>query len=96
MKNFRYKKLLYPLLVAVLFFFLLFNEYGIMKYVKLRSEVERLNEEIVATEKELKQLNSEIDSVKYNLFKIEKLARERYHMLDSNEQALKIEKRERN
>lgn len=94
MKKFKYKKILYPLLIVILFSFLLFNEYGILKYFELRSEVSKLKMEIVETEKELTQLNMEIDSVKTNLFKIEKIARERYHMLDKNEQALKIERKE--
>jgi len=96
MKKSNYKKVVYPILIIIVFSFLLFNEYGIIKYFELRSEVSKLKKEIVETEKELNQLNMEIDSVKTNLFKIEKIARERYHMLDKNEQALKVEGKENN
>ena len=60
--------------------------------MKLKSEVGNLQAEIENTEQRLKQLDGEIDSLKTNLVKIEKIARERYHMLRKNEKAFKVEK----
>jgi cell division protein FtsB len=96
MKKLPVKKIIYSLIILLLFIFLFFNEYGLLNYLTLKSDVSKLKREISETELELKQLKAEIDSVKTNLFKIEKIARENYYMLDSNEQAIKIEKKESN
>lgn len=72
--------------------FIIFNDYGLLKYMKLESEVGNLQSEIKNTEQRLNELDGEIDSLKTNLVKIEKIARERYHMLRKNEKAFKVEK----
>lgn len=77
----------------VIFSFLLFNEYGIVRYFELKREVTNLNEQIQQTEERIQQLNSEIDSLKNSSYKIEKVARERYHMLQEKEQALSVEEK---
>lgn len=71
--------------------FLFFNENGIVKYLKIKSELNRLDEEIKQAELKLKALEAEIDSLYTSKVKIEKVARERYHMLRPNEQVLKIQ-----
>lgn len=85
------KFLLYSLLVLSIMAFLLFNEYGIVKYIKLKNEVDNLNLKIEQAENQIKKLTAEIDSLQNNNFKIEKVAREKYHMLGESEQALNVE-----
>lgn len=81
------------LVFAVILGFMLFNDFGIIKYLQLRSEVSNLNKRIKSTEDKIKQLNAEIDSLKTSNYKIEKVARERYRMLGEKEQAVEVEKK---
>lgn len=73
--------------------FLFFHENGILKFLQLRSELNRLDEEIKRTELQLQTLEDEIDSLKTKNEKIERVARERYHMMLPNENVLKIEEK---
>jgi cell division protein FtsB len=66
-------------LIGVVFIF--FNESGIFKYLKLRSEVKSLNEQIDKLQEQNKNLQAEIDSLQNKVpAKIEKVAREKYGM----------------
>ena len=86
-------------LIRILFFivflsliaYLIFNENGVIKYIRVKGELNKLNEEITKSEEQLKELDMEIDSLKYNMSKIERVARERYNMMLPNENVLKIE-----
>ncbi len=73
--------------------FLFFNENGILKFLKLKSEINRLDDDIKKAELRLEELESEIDSLKTKKEKIEKVARERYNMLLPNENVLKIQEK---
>lgn len=73
--------------------FLVFNENGILKYVKLRNEINKLDNEIKKTELRLQNLREEIDSLNTKKEKIEKVARERYNMMLPNENALRVEEK---
>ncbi len=70
-----------------------FNEYGILKYLQLKNDIGELNSKIEMAESEIKKLKKEIDSLKHSNIKIEKVAREKYHMLRENERALRIEEK---
>ncbi|OGU54487.1 MAG: hypothetical protein A2V66_01030 [Ignavibacteria bacterium RBG_13_36_8] len=71
--------------------FIIFNDYGLIKYMGLKSEINALQREINDTEKKIHELDNQIDSLKTSLNEIEKIARERYHMMYKNEKAFKIE-----
>lgn len=73
--------------------FLFFNENGILKYLKLKNELSNLDQEIKNAENKLKALDAEIDSLLNSKVKIEKVARERYHMLSPNENILRVEEK---
>ncbi len=79
------------LIIAVLF--LLFNDQGVIKYFKLKAEINELDEKIEQSKREIKQLTAEIDSLKHSDKKIEKIAREKYHMKRPNEEEFLIEKK---
>ncbi|BDQ04185.1 MAG: septum formation initiator family protein [Ignavibacterium sp.] len=83
------------LLLAIVFFatmYLLFNSYGVIKYIRLKSELNELNEKIQKLEQENKNLESEIDSIKKGYpSKIEKIAREKYDMIKPNEKKIEFE-----
>jgi cell division protein FtsB len=76
-------------LIGVVFIF--FNESGIFKYLRLRSEVKSLNERIEALQEQNKNLQAEIDSLQNKIpAKIEKVAREKYGMKRPGETPIKV------
>lgn len=93
-KFFADNKFRFLLLLAIVFFatmYLLFNSYGVIKYVRLKSEVNELNEKIQKLEEDNKNLESEIDSIKKGYpSKIEKIAREKYDMIKPNEKKIEF------
>lgn len=96
MRKSRFKRLLYLLVLVVIIVFLLFNDYGVIRYLSIKSDINELNNRISLAQKKIDSLRSEIDSLNNDLYKIEKVAREKYHMLGKNEQALKVEKKQIN
>ncbi len=73
------------------FLFLLFNENGFLKFLKMKNELQLLNEDIRKAEEKIESLGAEIDSLKTSKAKIEKVAREKFDMMKKNEKAFKIE-----
>ena len=74
--------------------FLFFNEFGILKYQNLKNDVKTLNEQITDTQKENKALQQEIDSLQKKIpAKIEKTAREKYHMIRKGEKAIRVKEK---
>jgi len=72
--------------------FLFFNEFGILKYQKLNSQVKSLKEEINSTTEENKMLEGDIDSLQKKVpAKIEKTAREKYHMIRKGEKVIHVQ-----
>lgn len=81
--------------VVILFFlgtlFLLFNEFGLLKYLKLKKEVNDYKREIEIVNEQSKSLKNEIDSLQRKVpAKIEKTAREKYGMIRKGEKAIEI------
>lgn len=87
------KFLLYGFFLIVLaaLVFLVFNDSGVIKYVKLKSQVNELESEAQRKQKENKNREAEIDSLeKKNPAKIEQVARERYGMVKKGEKVIKV------
>jgi cell division protein FtsL len=75
--------------------YLLFNSYGIIKYAKVKNELDDLNQRITQLEDENRKLEAEIDSLKRNVpAKIEKIARENYNMIRPNEKKIEFKAEE--
>ncbi|MFA3782750.1 septum formation initiator family protein [Melioribacteraceae bacterium 4301-Me] len=89
------KKILIRLIILLLLFvaiiFLMFNDNGILKYVKTKAEVNNLETQIKKYDDSLAVVSKQIDSLKNNKFMIEKVAREKYRMKKKNEKVLKVE-----
>jgi len=85
-------------IVGVIFFvgivFILFNEYGVVKFIKLNNQVNELNKKIKEVEKENKRLQAEIDSLQSKVpAKIEEVAREKYNMIRPGEKKVVVEEK---
>lgn len=94
MKTITNKLLIRIFLTVILlaaFLFLLFNENGFLKFLKMKNELQLLNEDIRKAEEKIESLGAEIDSLKTSKAKIEKVAREKFDMMEKNEKAFKIE-----
>ncbi|MDQ7817145.1 MAG: septum formation initiator family protein [Melioribacteraceae bacterium] len=88
-------KLLFRVIIGLVIIsitaFLFFNENGVLKYLSLKSELNELDLKIKSAEEKLKTLEAEIDSLNSSNAKMERVARERYHMMLPNERVLKVE-----
>jgi len=74
--------------------FLVFNESGFIKYLKLKNEVKELRNEVSEKELENKSREAEIDSLdKKNPAKIERTAREKYGMMKKGEKIIKVDEK---
>ena len=74
--------------------FLVFNESGFIKYLKLKNEVKELRNEVSEKELENENREAEIDSLeKKNPAKIERTAREKYGMMKKGEKIIKVEEK---
>lgn len=71
--------------------FLLFNDNGIFKFMNLRERLNDMDSQVSQADNQLNLLDSEIDSLKTKMVKIEKTAREKYYMKKKNEIVLEIE-----
>jgi len=92
-KNKKFRNYFFLLLFIAGLIFLFFNEQGVIKYLKLKSEVKDINTQMEKVEKENKQLKDEGDSLKQKIpAKIERTAREKYNMIREGEKAIKVEK----
>ena len=93
MKN----KLVIQIITGVLFLavcaFLIFNENGLLKYLKIRKELAQMEIQIRKAEEKLSSLEKEIDSLQTSKEKIEQVAREKFHMMKKNEKAFIVEEK---
>ncbi len=87
------KRILIIVILLISVIFLLFNEHGIIKYLRLSSEVDALNKEISDINSRIDSLEKEIGLYKNDLDKIEKAAREKFRMKGENEEVLIIDEK---
>jgi len=82
-------------LITVGIFYWIFNDYGLVKYVSIRNEVDSLKQQLSVVEMENERLKNEIDSLKKKIpAKIERVAREKYGMKRQNELRIEIDEKE--
>jgi cell division protein FtsB len=82
-------------IIVILFFvgtlFILFNEFGLLKYLRLQKEVSEYKKEMQIVNEENKALKNEVDSLQKKVpAKIEKSAREKYGMIRKGEKTIEI------
>ena len=89
----RKKIILFSLLIFCIIglIYLLFNENGIIKYLKLKSQLDSLKVQVSKVEDDNKKLHESIDSLRAKVpAKIERVAREKYNMKRKGEKSIKI------
>jgi len=90
-------KLIIRIIVVLVFLsasaFLVFNENGLLKYFKVKKELKQMELEIRKAEEKLFILKSEIDSLQTSKIKLERVAREKFHMSKKDEKVLLIEEK---
>ncbi|MCX7876866.1 MAG: septum formation initiator family protein [Melioribacteraceae bacterium] len=90
-------KLIFKIIIAVLIIsssiFLYFNENGFKKFLKTKQELQSIEDQIQKNEAEIFRLKNEIDSLNNSKTKIEKVAREKFHMSKKNEKVFLIEEK---
>ena len=82
---------LFLLILVVGTLFIIFNEYGLIKYFKIRNELDSLNIQLEQLKTENNNLRNEIDSLKNKVpAKIEQVAREKYNMKREGELSIEV------
>lgn len=71
--------------------FMTFNEYGILRYMRTKKELNQIDADIRKSEERIKAMEAEIDSLKTSKEKLERVAREKFNMMKKNEKEFKIE-----
>jgi cell division protein FtsL len=93
----RKRKLIYYIFVFIVVVgavYIVFNEYGVIKYMDLKNEVDSMKAELEKTKLENEQLKSEIDSLQKKVpAKMEQIAREKYNMKREGEITIEIEEK---
>lgn len=81
--------------LAYLSYNLLFGEMGVIKYLELRQNKQRLDTEISRIDKENKALNEQVNALKKDPYYIEKYAREEYGLAKPDEFIFQFKKDEK-
>jgi len=89
--NISKRYLIFAIVVIIFSAFIVFNETGLIKYIKLKSKYSELQYKTDSLKVNIDKLKAEIDSLKTNEGKIEKIAREKFNMKNPNEKVIKIE-----
>lgn len=84
----KFTKIILYVVSVLIVSYLVFNDNGLIKFLKIRSELNTLNEEIKKTEDELTSLENSIKMIKSNRDTIEKVAREKFNMKTRNEKVI--------
>ncbi len=89
--NSKFRLILFLIIFALGSLYLLFNDFGLIKYVKLKKEVDSLIQQTEEIKAENKRLEAEIDSLKrFEPAKIEQVAREKHNMTKQNEKRIDV------
>ncbi|MFH0735118.1 MAG: septum formation initiator family protein [bacterium] len=84
------KLIIFTIVFAIIALYLFFNETGIVSYYSLQNDIKDIRVQIDSSKSKIEHLDSEIDSLKTNNFKIEKVAREKYHLKKQGEKVFRI------
>jgi len=90
-KNGRAKYLIFAVFFIIGLIYLFFNDSGVVKYLRLKGQVDSLNVQIDSVTSGNKIIKAEIDSLQNKVpAKIEKTAREKYNMIRKGEKKIQV------
>ncbi len=90
-KNGKLKYIIFTIFFIIGLLYVFFNNSGVIKYLKMKQQVNALNEQIDSVNVENKRIKSEIDSLQNKVpAKIEKVAREKYNMIRKGETKIQV------
>ena len=90
-KNRKTKFYIWLTIVLIGAAYLFFNEFGLLKLIQLKDDVDTLQQKISTVDEENKALESAIDSLKRKEpAKIEQVAREKYDMMRKGEKKIEM------
>lgn len=87
------KAYIYPGILLLIVLFLFFHKFGLLKYISLKNQKKELQEKIGQVEEKNKALRLEIDSLKTDEAKIEKVAREKFKMVRQGEKVFTVDEK---
>lgn len=94
LKKINIKIILIVIVCFIMTLFLFFNEFGLLKYLKLKKEVSTITNEINKVKEKNQALKNEVDSLERKVSaKIEKVAREKYGMIRPGEKTIEIKEK---
>lgn len=93
MKNKLILKIIAALIILLAVAFLVFNQNGLIRFFEVRNELKKLEVDIQSAQLKLDSLEKEIDSLKTSKDKIEKVSREKFHMMKKNEKSFLVEEK---
>ncbi len=82
------------LLAFILFFYLLFDNKGVIARIRLETERTELQEKIAAAQQETEELKKQVKALEGDRKTIETIARERYGMTRKGEKLYRVQKKE--
>lgn len=90
-KNGKLKYVIFAVFFIIGLLYLFFNDSGVIKYLKLKQQVDSLNVQINNVNKDNQVIKEEIDSLQNKVpAKIEKVAREKYNMIRKGEKKIQV------
>ncbi len=90
-KNGKLKYIIFAIFFIIGLLYVFFNNSGVIKYLKMKQQVNALNDQIDSVNVENKRIKSEIDSLQNKIpAKIEKVAREKYNMIRKGETKIQV------
>jgi cell division protein FtsB len=82
-------------IIVFLSYSLFFGDMGVFKYLELKDNKTRLEQEIVQLDKENRGLGEQVNSLKRDPYYIEKYAREEYGLAKPDEVSFQIKKKDK-
>jgi cell division protein FtsL len=71
--------------------YIIFNDYGVIRYLKLSSELDEMKSELEILKDENQRLKNEVDSLKNKIpAKMEQVAREKYNLKREGETTIEV------
>ena len=89
-KNNKYKLYLLISIFTIVSFYIITNDFGLMRLIELKKEQARLEKEIYQLTKQQINLNNNISNLKTNSEYIEQIAREKFMMAKPGEKVFRV------